>query len=325
MNGTFDMSKIQSNFKKVRNIVIIVAILIVLSIIGSTCWYTVNDTQQAVVTTFGKVTAVTSAGMHFKVPFGIQKVEKVDVNVFRKIEIGYRSTGDYLGYETYEKESKMITGDYNIVNVDFFIEYKVSDPEKYLYNSDSPEEILTNLIQSQIRNVIGSTEVDKILTTGKNEIQTRVKELVVEELEAYDIGLMLSDVKIQDAEPPTTAVIEAFKAVETAKQIAETAINQAKAYQNAEIPKANAEADKLINNAEYLKQNRINEATKTIAKFEAMYNEYKNNPELTRTRMYYEAISEILPGVKIYIDSSDGSTQKLLPLDNFNTTGGTAQ
>jgi len=325
MNGTFDMSKLQSNFKKVRNTIIIVAILIVFAIIGSTCWYTVNDTQQAVVTTFGKVTSVTSAGMHFKLPFGIQKVEKVDVNVFRKIEIGYRSTGDYLGYETYEKESKMITGDYNIVNVDFFIEYKVSDPEKYLYNSDSPEEILTNLIQSQIRNVIGSAEVDKILTTGKNEIQTRVKELVVEELEAYDIGLMLSDVKIQDAEPPTTAVIEAFKAVETAKQIAETAINQAKAYQNAEIPKANAEADKLINNAEYLKQNRINEATKTIAKFEAMYNEYKNNPELTRTRMYYEAISEILPGVKIYIDSSEGGTQKLLPLDDFNSTGGIAQ
>ncbi len=325
MNGTFDMSKLKSNFKKIRNTVIIAVILIVIAIIGSTCWYTVNDTQQAVVTTFGKVTSITSAGMHFKLPFGIQKVEKVDVNVFRKIEIGYRSTESSLGYETYEKESKMITGDYNIVNVDFFIEYKVSDPEKYLYSSDSPEEILTNLIQSQIRNVIGSTEVDKILTTGKNEIQTRVKELVVAELETYDIGLMLSDVKIQDAEPPTTAVIEAFKAVETAKQIAETAINEAKAYQNAEIPKANAEADKLIQNAEYLKQNRINEATKTIAKFEAMYNEYKNNPELTRTRMYYEAISEILPGVKIYIDSSDSGTQKLLPLDNFNTTGGAAQ
>ena len=277
-----------------------------------------NDTQQAVVTTFGKVTSINSAGMHFKLPFGIQNVEKVDVNVFRKIELGYRSSGS--GYESYEKESKMITGDYNIVNVDFFIEYKVSDPVKYLYNSGAPEDILTNLIQSQIRNVIGSEEVDKILTTGKNDIQSRVKELVAKELDQYDIGLMISDVKIQDAEPPTSEVIEAFKAVETAKQLAETAVNKAKAYQNAEIPKANAQADKLIQNAEFLKQNRINEATKAIARFEAMYSEYSNNPQITRVRMYYEAISEILPDVKIYIDSTDNGVQKLLPLESIVTS-----
>lgn len=305
------------NLKKVKRVTLIAVLIIIFVWIGSTCWYTVNDTQQAVVTTFGKVTSLNSAGMHFKLPFGIQKVEKVDVNVFRKIELGYRSSSVGTGYDTYEKESKMITGDYNIVNVDFFIEYKVSDPAKYLYNSDAPEDILTNLIQSQIRNVIGSEEVDKILTTGKNEIQTRVKELVAAELEVYDIGLMITDVKIQDAEPPTVAVIEAFKAVETAKQIAETAVNKAKAYQNAELPKANAEADKLIQNAEYLKQNRINDATKMIARFEAMYKEYSNNPGITKIRMYYEAISDVLSGVKIYIDCSDGTTQKLLPIDNF--------
>ena len=310
-----DISKI--NPQKVKKIVTVVALIIVLLWLGSTCWYTVNDTQQAVVTTFGKVTSINSAGMHFKLPFGIQNVDKVDVNVFRKIELGYRSSGS--GYESYEKESKMITGDYNIVNVDFFIEYKVSDPVKYLYNSGAPEDILTNLIQSQIRNVIGSEEVDKILTTGKNDIQSRVKELVAKELDQYDIGLMISDVKIQDAEPPTSEVIEAFKAVETAKQLAETAVNKAKAYQNAEIPKANAQADKLIQNAEFLKQNRINEATKAIARFEAMYSEYSNNPQITRVRMYYEAISEILPDVKIYIDSTDNGVQKLLPLDSIVT------
>ena len=311
-----DISKI--NPQKFKKIVTVVAIVIVLLWLGSTCWYTVNDTQQAVVTTFGKVTSINSAGMHFKLPFGIQNVEKVDVNVFRKIELGYRSSGS--GYESYEKESKMITGDYNIVNVDFFIEYKVSDPVKYLYNSGAPEDILTNLIQSQIRNVIGSEEVDKILTTGKNDIQSRVKELVAKELDQYDIGLMISDVKIQDAEPPTSEVIEAFKAVETAKQLAETAVNKAKAYQNAEIPKANAQADKLIQNAEFLKQNRINEATKAIARFEAMYSEYSNNPQITKVRMYYEAISEILPDVKIYIDSTDNGVQKLLPLESIVTS-----
>ncbi len=289
----------------------VLAFIIVLAIAGG-CWYTVDDKQEAVVTTFGRVTNVTGAGMHFKIPL-IQQVHKVDVNVFQKIYLGYRpDSGQFI-----ESESKMITGDFNIVNVDFFVEYKISDPEKYLFASASPDEILTNLVQSQIRNVIGSTEVDKVLTTGKSEIQSRVKELVTAELEQYDIGLMLTDVKIQDSEPPNASVIEAFKEVETARQLAETLINQAKAYQNSELPAARAEADKLIQNAENVKPNRINEATKQIAMFEAMYAEYALNPEITRTRMYYEMISEVLPGVKLYVDAADGSTQKLLPLESF--------
>jgi len=304
--------------KKVLHILLILVVLLAaLSLLGS-AWYTVDDKQEAVVTTFGRVTNVTGAGMHFKIPF-IQQVKKVDVNVSHKIYIGYRPDSEAF----IEEESKMITGDFNIVNVDFFVEYKISDPEKYLYASADPDGILTNLIQSQIRNVIGSTEVDKVLTTGKNEIQTQVKELVTAELEQYDIGLMLTDVKIQDSEPPNHSVIEAFKEVETAIQTAEKVINQAKAYQNSKLPEAKAEADKLIQNAEYIKRNRINEATKQIAMFEAMYAEYALNPDITRTRMYYEMISEVLPGVKLYVDASNGDTQKLLPLESF--VGGGAE
>ncbi|MBQ8508743.1 MAG: FtsH protease activity modulator HflK [Clostridia bacterium] len=316
---TFYQKPPQQNFnwKKIRTIVIIAVVAIAALVLVSTCWYTVDEKQEAVVTTFGKVTDVTGAGIHFKLPFGIQNVKKVDVNVYQKIELGYRSDGSSDGYETIEKESKMITGDYNIVNVDFFVEYKVSDPVKYLYNSRYPETILKNLIQSQIRAVVGSATVDAVLTDGKTDIQIRVKELVTEILEDYDIGLTLTDIKIQDSEPPTESVIEAFKAVETAKQGAETAINQAKAYSNSELPKAQAQADQLIQNAEYLKQNRINDAVKQVARFEAMYDEYSKNPEITRIRMYYEMIEEALPGVKLYIDVSDGSTEKLLPLDDF--------
>lgn len=304
--------------KKVKRIVIIALAAALVLAVASTCWYTVDEKQQAVVTTFGKVTDVTGAGMHFKLPLGLQKVHKVDVNVYQKIELGYRSTPTgSSGYDTIEKEAKMITGDYNIVNVDFFIEYKISDPVKYLYSSQSPEVILKNLIQSQIRAVVGSATVDQVLTDGKTDIQIRVKELVTEILEDYDIGLTLSDIKIQDAEPPTTSVIEAFKAVETAKQGAETAINQAKAYSNSKLPEAQAQADKLIQNAEYLKQNRINEAVKQVALFEAMYEEYSKDPEITRIRMYYEMIEQTLPGVTLYVDVSNGSTEKLLPLDDF--------
>ena len=304
------------NWKKLRNTLLTVVIALALLLAARSCFYTVDDKQQAVVTTFGKVTDVTDAGLHFKIPFGIQRVEKVDVNVYQKIELGYTSTGDDM-YATNTNESTMITGDYNIVNVDFFVEYKITDPAKYLYSSNQPEQILRNLIQSQVRNVVGSTSVDAVLTDGKENIQIQVKELVTQILDEYDIGLTLVDVRIQDSEPPTQDVIEAFKAVETAKQQAETVVNDAKAYQNAQLPDAQAQADKLIQNAEYLKQARINDATEQVAMFTAMYEEYALNPEITRSRMYYEAISEILPGVKLYINTGDSSdVNMLLPLES---------
>ena len=314
----------------------VILLVAVLALAFLTSIYTVDDKQQAVVTTFGKVTDVTDAGVHFRIPFGIQQVQKVNVNVYQKIELGYRSSSapdynDPAYIETddeaiVESESRMITGDYNIVNVEFFVEYKISDPVQFLYSSNDPQLILKNLIQSQVRNVVGSTGVDAVLTDGKENIQMQVKELVTEILADYDIGLTLVDVKIQDSDPPTAEVVEAFKAVETAKQQAETVVNDAKAYQNAQLPKAQAEADQLIQNAEYLKQKRINEATEQVAMFNAMYEQYAQNPEITKSRMYYEAIQQILPDVKVYIDTTggQGNTQMLLPLESFVDTGAAA-
>lgn len=334
-NGTYRWSpdqnqpakpKLPVNFKKAGTIVVVIVVVLILLIGGSSCFYTVDDKQQAVITTFGKVSDTTDAGVHFKLPFGIQKVYKVDVNVYQKIELGYR-TDSYssTGYDLQTDESMMITGDYNIVNVEFFVEYKISDPEKYLFSSSEPETILRNLIQSQIRNVVGSSTVDAVLTDGKENIQMQVKDLVSQILDEYDIGLTLVDVKIQDSEPPTQEVIEAFKAVETAKQQAETVVNDAKAYQNAKLPDAEAQADQLTQNAEFLKQKRINEAIEQVAMFNAMYEEYARNPEITKSRMYYEAISEILPGVKLYINTSGSGSdvQMVLPLESIiETTGG---
>ena len=315
--------KRKPSFKKIGNAALVAVIILMLFIGSTTCFYTVDDKQQAVVTTFGKVTDITGAGVHFKLPFGIQQVKKVDVNVYQKIELGY-TPNDYVNSTS---ESTMITGDYNIVNVEFFVEYRISDPVQYLYSSNQPELILKNLIQSQVRNVVGSSTVDAVLTDGKENIQMQVKDLVSEILTEYDLGLTLVDVRIQDAEPPTQEVVEAFKAVETAKQQAEAVVNQAKAYQNAQLPQAQAQADQKTQNAEYLKQKRINEAYEQVAMFTAMYEQYQLNPEITRTRMYYEAIQEILPGVKLYINTAGAGSdvQMLLPLDSLvdTTEGGT--
>jgi len=312
------MENTKSIPKKVLRIVLLAAAALAVLIAVMTCFYTVDDKQQAVVTTLGKVSDITDPGLHFKLPFGLQQVDKVDVNVYQKIELGYVTNKDG-STTTNAGESAMITGDYNIVNVDFFVEYKISDPVAYLYSSNDPELILRNLIQSQVRNVVGSSNVDSVLTDGKENIQMQVKELVAEILQEYDIGLTLVDVRIQDSEPPTVDVIEAFKSVETAKQKAEAVVNEAIAYKNAQLPNAQAQADQLISNAEYLKTKRINEAIQQVAMFSAMYEEYAQNPDITKSRMYYEAISEILPDVKLYINTAEegSDVQMLLPLESL--------
>ena len=255
--------------KRIGRYVLIAILAMVLTIGVLTSVYTVDDKQQAVITTFGRVTDITDAGLHFKLPFGIQKVYKVDVNVYQKIELGYYTDANGVTVSN-PSENTMITGDYNIVNVDFYVEYKVSDPVAYLFSSNNPELILRNLIQSQVRNVVGSSSVDAVLTDGKEDIQRQVKDLVTQILQEYNIGLTLVDVRIQDAEPPTQAVNEAFKGVETAKQNAEAVVNDALAYQNSRIPEAEAQADQLIKNAEYLRAARINEANEQVAMFNAM-------------------------------------------------------
>lgn len=309
--------------KGVGKIVIAVLAAIVLMILVSQSTYTIREQEQAVLVTFGKAEAVTEAGLHFKIPF-IQQVKKVNTTI-QGFSIGYASDTN----ATTEDESLMITSDYNFVNVDFFVEYRVSDPVKALYASEEPVEILKKISQSCIRNVIGSYEVDSVLTTGKNEIQAQIKEMIIQKLEERDIGIQLVNITIQDAEPPTEAVMQAFKAVETAKQESETAVNNANKYRNEQIPAAQAEADRIVQEAEADKTERINEATAQVARFDAMYAEYVKYPELTQQRMFYETMEEVLPDLTVIIESGNGETQTVVPVaplfgnitSNSDTTG----
>ncbi len=300
--------KKQVNVEKTKKIVAIVAIAIVALILVSGSFYSIREEEQAVVCTFGSPQAVTTPGLHFKIPF-IQTVEKVSTTI-NGFSIGYNSTGA-------GEEAMMITSDYNFLHVDFYAEYRVTDPVKALYASEDPVEILKNIAQNCIRTTIGSYSVDSVLTTGKNEIQSNIKQMIIDKLEVYDIGIQLVNITIQDAEPPTEEVSMAFKEVETAKQGKETSVNNANKYRNEMIPAAEAEADRIIQEAEADKQERINEANGQVARFNALYEEYINYPEVTKKRMFFEAMEAVLPGLKVIIQSSDGEMTTLLPLENF--------
>ncbi len=286
---------------------IVLLFLAVVVVFGST--YQIKEQEQAVLITFGQAKAVTEPGLHFKIPF-IQQVRKVNTTI-QGFAIGYNDNGSS------NEESMMITSDYNFVNVDFFVEYRFADPVKTLYASEDPAAILKNICQSSIRTVVGSYPVDDVLTTGKNEIQAAIKAMIVEHLEKQNIGVQLVNITIQDSEPPTAEVMEAFKNVETAKQGADTALNNANKYRNEQLPTAQAQADKIIKDAEAQKTERINEATAQVARFNAMYEEYIKNPTITRQRMFYETMEEILPELKVVIESPSGEVNMLYPVESF--------
>ena len=292
-----------------------IAVLVVLAILvvflGLNSAYEIKEQEQAVLITLGKAQAVTEPGLHFKIPL-IQQVRKVNTTI-QGFAIGY-STDDN---EINEDESLMITSDFNFIDVDFYVEYRYSDPVKAIFASRDPLEILKNISQSCIRTVIGSYPVDDVLTTGKNEIQASIREMILKRLEEQDIGIQLVNITIQDSEPPTQQVMEAFKAVETAKQGKETALNNANKYRNEQLPSAQARADGIIKDAEAQKTERVNEATAQVARFNSMYAEYIKNPVITKQRMFYETMEDVLPDLKVIIESPSGNMQTIYPIESF--------
>ena len=303
----------QISVKKMWTIVALVVVLMVVGAVVMTSFYHTTEDQYAVVTTFGKPSLVENSGLHFKLPL-VQRKYIISKNI-RGIPIGYADTG-----ESIESESVMITRDYNFVDVDFYVEWKVTDPVKYLYASADPENILKMITQSYIRDTIGLYGVDSVITTGKSEIQAAIKSKIADRIAREDLGIALVNITMQDAEPPTTEVQNAFKAVETAKQGAETATNNADKYKNQVIPGAKAAADEVVQKAEAYKQAKINEANAQAQRFNDLYTEYARYPEITRQRLFYETMGDILPEVRVIIKSDGDSINTYMPVDILNST-----
>ncbi len=309
-SGSGKGNKKNKNSKKFPTRKIVVALcfsILALSLVAD-LFYTVSEQEKAVVTRAGVYNSTKDAGAHFKFPI-LDKVSFVDVRT-KSLEIGYRSdTGEAI-----TDESLMITSDFNFVNIDFFVEYQVADPRQYTFATSNPEEILKNTVQSEIRGTIAKYTVDEVLTTAKTAIQTQILENTNEKINDYNLGIYIEGISIQDAEPPTTEVSNAFKAVESAKQNKETEINRAKQYKEEELPKARSNADKVTKSAESVKASRIAEANGQVARFNEIFSEYIKNPDITKTRLYYETMEDILPDLKVFIDSGDG-VLKMLPLN----------
>lgn len=293
----------------------IIGVIIVLVIVCLfSCFYSVDEQHNAIITQFGQIVKVNTAGFYFKAPW--QSVKKVDMTT-HGTSIGYVIEDDSQkgSYPVDEANGIMITSDFNLLNIDFYIEYRVSDPVSYVYNSKEPEAVLTNIALANIRTIVSNYTVDEAMTTGKNQIQADIKSAILDSLETRNLGLSVVNITIQDSRPPVESVESAFKAVETAKQGADTAMNNALQYQNSEIPAADAKADAIIQQAEAKKTSRIAEATGQVERFNQMYEQYKQFPFTTKKRLFYEKLEEVIPGCKIII--TDGSTETMYPLESF--------
>lgn len=298
-----------------RNIVIGVIVLIVLAL-GSTTFYTVQEQEKAAILTFGKYTSTSDAGLHFKLPYPIQKAIIIPANITQRIEIGYR---DQNGQDVIvEEEAMMITGDENIVSADAVVEWRIVDPEQYLFNIEEPEMFLRNAASAAIRSVIGSRQLDFVITDGKTEVQAEVKEKLIELNNAYETGIFIMDLKFQDIEPPVGEVQQAFKEVTNAREEKNTKINNARKYENDRIPKARGEAQALLEQAEAQKQSRILNAQGDVAKFNAIYAEFSNNPAVTQERLVIETLEKILPKAQIIItDNNSGNNVNYMSLNEL--------
>lgn len=300
----------------IRKLILTGVALVFLLILIFRSIYSVSEQENCVITQFGQVLRVDTAGLYFKAPW--QKKKKVDMTT-HGTSIGYviEEDGQKGQYPVDEANGVMITSDFNLLNIDFYIEYRCSDPVALLYNSDDPGGILRNVALANIRTVVSNYTVDEAMTTGKNKIQADIKEAILASLEKRNIGLTVVNITIQDSRPPVEEVEAAFKAVESAKQGADTAKNEAFQYQNEQIPNAEAEADAIVQQANAYKEARTAEANGQVARFNEMYEEYRKFPLITKKRLFYEKAEEILPDFKIII--TDGSTQTMLPLESFST------
>lgn len=303
-----------------RQIVLGVVAVVVLAG-AATAFYTVQPEQQAVVKRFGAVYGITDPGLHFKLPFGIDTVQKVATERVLKQEFGFRTVDSsgpgrsQFADQNFPDESLMLTGDLNIIRVEWVVQYRIADPIKYLYNMREPTQTLRDLSESVMRRVVGNRVGSEVLTIGRVEIANDARDEIQSAMDEYDNGLHIITVELQDVVPPQR-VQPAFNEVNEARQELERMINEANRQKNQAIPKAEGTANRIIAEAEGYATARVNRAHGEVARFNAVLAEYRDAPEVTRSRLYLETLHEVLPQVGSILVMKEG--QQVLPLLNLD-------
>ncbi len=288
---------------------VIAAVLLIFILL--TTWYTVDESEQAVLITFGKAEdGITEPGFHFKLPWPVQEVQKLSKETF-SLDFGYPGESNSKGKD----KAQMITGDNNIVQADLVVQWKITDPKQYIFASDDPEQILFNATSSSLRGVIGTSEIDQALTSGKADIENEVRDILVSLVDDYKIGVSILDVKLQEVDLPNGEVRKAFTKVTDAKETKESKKNEADKYRNKKVEEALGEKDAIIERAEGDKVERIEDAKGGAARFNALYQSYQSNKDITRERLVMETLEEVLPDANVYILNDNGNTVKYLPLN----------
>ena len=299
----------------------VIALLLVWAVFSS--FYTVQPEERAVVKRFGAVIATSDPGLHFKLPFGIDSVQLVKTERVLKQEFGFRTLtndGSRSSYsaEDHPDESLMLSGDLNIIDVEWVVQYRIADPMKFLYHQRNPEGTLRDISESVMRRAVGNRLGSDVLTTARVEISNLVRDEVQEAMEKYDNGIRVVTVELQDVVPPA-AVQPAFNEVNESRQERERMINEATKQANQEIPRAKGEANRLIAEAEGYATERVNQAKGETVRFSSILAEYRAAPEVTRTRMYLETLNQVLPKVGAVYVVQDGNTGPI-PLLNMRDT-----
>jgi membrane protease subunit HflK len=304
-----------------KKLLYIVPVLLLVAVGIMTSYYIVQPEEEAVVKRFGKVVALKPPGLHFKMPYGIDSAQMVPTARVLKQEFGFR-TESLQGQTSYSKdkshrgESLMLTGDLKVIDVEWVVQYRVSDPDKFLHRVRQPEQTLRDVSESVMRRIVGNSLGSDVLTEKRAQVANSARIELQQAMDKFDLGIQISTIELQDVTPPKS-VKPAFNEVNQAEQERERFINEAEKRRNQVIPLAEGEAQQVIAAAQGYAAKRVNAAKGEADRFTAVYEAYLDAPQVTRQRMYLEMIDQVLPNAgKIYI--MDENQTKPLPLLNLS-------
>jgi len=315
-----------SRFKMTPGKIVLALAAAAVIIFLSTSFFVVDQTERAVVTTFGRFSKIAEPGLHYKIPLGIQKSYPIKTEVVQTEQFGFRTektgiaTSTQYSDQKFPEESTMLTGDLNIVDVEWIIQYKINDPKAWLFNTNDRHKTIRDISQSTLNLLVGDRTILGVMGPDRTVIQESAVQMMNETFSNYGLGIQVIQVQLQNIVPPK-GVQEAFEDVNKAIQDMNRLINEGKESYNAQIPRAKGEADRLVEVARGYAAERVNKAAGDVARFNSVYEEYRKAPDITRQRLYYEMIEEAFKGEK-GVELIDKRLDNFIPLMNLNSTGG---